>query len=87
MAIAYYPLIVRRVGSGFTAAFPDLPGCAAAGLTVMEAVRNAGDALTGQLRVSAGFYEDIPSPSLLEDVPSGPEGEEVARILVPVEIG
>ena len=86
MALVFYPLIVQRSSEGFNAFFPDLPGCAAAGATVMDAVRNAGDALTGHLRVSVGFYDEIPAPSLLDDGDPGPEGDEVARILVPVEV-
>ncbi|MFN3727772.1 MAG: type II toxin-antitoxin system HicB family antitoxin [Allosphingosinicella sp.] len=86
MTVVYYPLIVHRASEGFIAAFPDIPGCTSTGATVMEAVRNAGDALTGRIRVSAGFYEEIPSPSLLDEVSGGPVGEEVARVLVPVEV-
>ena len=86
MRVVYFPLIVHRAGESFSATFPDIPGCASSGTTVMEAVRNAGDALTGRLRVSAGFYDEIPAPSLLDEVSTGPDGEEVARVLVPVEV-
>ncbi len=86
MEVVYFPLIVHRADDGFSAFFPDLPECRSTGATVMDAVRNAGEALTGRVRVSAEFYDGIPSPSLLDDVPAGPSGEEVARVLVPVEI-
>ena len=86
MTVAYYPLIVHRADDGFSAFFPDLPGCTSAGASVMDAVRNAGDALAGHLRIAAGFYDDFPAPSMLDDVPPGPEGEEVARVLVPIEV-
>lgn len=51
LATLDYPLLVKRSPNGFNASFPDLPGYTGKGNTVMEAVRNATDALAGHLRI------------------------------------
>jgi predicted RNase H-like HicB family nuclease len=85
MATAYYPAIVERAKEGYSVFFPDLPGCASAGASVQEAALNAEEALAGHLIVSAQYGDDIPSPSLIEEIEQDPEVDEVARILVRVE--
>lgn len=85
MAVVYYPAIVERARSGFSVFFPDLPGCTSAGRSVQEAARNAEEALTGHLMVSAEHGDRLAEPSELDSVPADPDVDEVARILVRAE--
>jgi predicted RNase H-like HicB family nuclease len=85
MATIFYPAIVERGRAGYGVFFPDLPGCVSAGTTVQEAARNAEEALTGHLLVSAQHGDPIPDPSELDAVERDPEVDEVARILVRAE--
>ena len=77
-----YPVIVETDAEGdFSAYFPDLPGCAAAGDTIEECFIDAQQALTLHL---AGMVEDgdpLPEPTRLADVKAEPE-VQVADILL-----
>lgn len=86
MTIAYYPAIVERGADGFGVHFPDLPGCTSAGDTLQEAARNAEAALQGHAEVSADHGEELPPPSLLDDVAAEAGVNEAARLLVRVEL-
>lgn len=48
----------------FVAEVPDLPGCMAHGDTLVEAARNAEDAIALWIDVAKEFERDVPSPSL-----------------------
>jgi predicted RNase H-like HicB family nuclease len=85
MAIAIYPAIVERTADGFSVFFPDLPGCASAGVTIQQAALNAEDALTGHLLVSAQYGDEVSDPTSLDELESDPDIDEVARILVRAE--
>lgn len=82
MATAFYPAIIERAGAGFSVFFPDLPGCTSAGETVQEAARNAEEALSGHLLVSAQHNDAIADPSELDAIERDPDVDEVARLLV-----
>lgn len=86
MATAYYPAIIERGSEGYGVFFPDLPGCTSAGDTIQEAARNAEEALSGHLIVSAAHGDKIPAPSELDAIERDPEVDEVARILVRAEL-
>lgn len=78
----YFPAIIERTESGFSAFFPDLPGCCSAGETAQDVAVNAGDALAFHL---AGMIEDgeiLPDPTPLDAIPLDGEGGEVGRLLV-----
>ena len=85
MTTIFYPAIVERGGAGYGVFFPDLPGCVSAGATIQEAARNAEEALTGHLLVSAQHGDAIPDPSELDVLERDPEVDEIARILVRAE--
>ena len=86
MPVRYYPAIVERGREGFGVFFPDLPGCTSAGDTIQEAALGAEEALQGHVEVTAEHGEAIPEPSDLGAISAGPEIDEVARILVRVEV-
>lgn len=85
MATVIYPAIVERAGSGFSLFFPDLPGCTSAGRTVQEAVLNAEEALAGHLLVCDQEGEEVAEPGDIATLPSDPDVDEVARVLVRAE--
>lgn len=82
MATVHYTAIIERAGKGYSAFFPDLPGCTSAGDTLQEAALGAEEALSGHLAVSIEHGDAIPAPSDLEAIERDPEVDEVARILV-----
>ncbi|MBF0192522.1 MAG: type II toxin-antitoxin system HicB family antitoxin [Magnetococcales bacterium] len=90
MSVTFYPVIIEHGytkdgESGFSAFFPDLPGCISAGDSLDETLLNAGKAL--ELHLSAMFRDDeaIPLPSALDAMEPDPEVVEVLRTLVGVE--
>lgn len=85
MATVYYPAIVERTDAGYSVFFPDLPGCTSAGRTVQEAARNAEEALSAHLILSAEHGDSIAAPSELDAIEHDAEVDEAARILVRAE--
>ena len=77
-----YPVIIETDDEGgFSAFFPDLPGCVGAGDTLEDCFVDAGQALTLHL---AGMVEDgeaLPQPTRLADVAAEPD-IQVADILL-----
>lgn len=86
MAIAIYPAIIERADKAFSVYFPDLPGCTSAGASVQEAALNAEEALAGHLLELASHGDAIAEPSCLDSVERDPEVDEVARLLVRIEL-
>lgn len=86
MATVIYPAIIERAGDAYSVFFPDLPGCTSAGRTVQEAAVNAEEALAGHLIESVQHGDQVASPSELGVLEIDPEVEEVARLLVRVEL-
>lgn len=86
MARRIYLGIVERAKDGYAIHFPDLPGCVAAANDLEGLQREAEAALA--LHVM-GLVEDgdaIPAATAPELVPSDPEVQEAARLLVPAEL-
>lgn len=57
-----YPVIIEQAGTGFSAYSPDVSGCAAAGDTREETVRNFQDALVAHFEAMREIGEPIPEP-------------------------
>lgn len=95
MVLRYYPAVITQdegqgPQDGYSAVFPDLPGCVSAGETVQQAAECAAEALSLHiegmieegLQIPLPSSPDAPLPDWLEEVP----GQTVARILLPVEM-
>ncbi|WP_375463859.1 type II toxin-antitoxin system HicB family antitoxin [uncultured Methylobacterium sp.] len=74
-----YAIVIERVGDGYSAYLPDLPGCIATGATIADVTC----AITEAIRVHiAGLQEDgepVPAPTNLIDPRQGlqtPEGDD-----------
>ncbi len=85
MATVVYAAIVERTLNGYSAFFPDLPGCTSAGRTMQEVFLNAEEALAGHLLVSTHMGAELAEPRTIEAIERDAEVEEVARILVRAE--
>lgn len=86
MSHAFYPAVIERAGDGFSVFFPDLDGCVSAGETAQAAALNAEEALAAHLIDMAQRGERAPDPSDIADLPHDPEVDEIARVLVRVEL-
>lgn len=65
----YYPAVVESdENPGFSAFFPDFPGCVGAGDTIEETIRNAKDALSGHIDLMVEDGDAIPTPSTLDEI-------------------
>jgi predicted RNase H-like HicB family nuclease len=58
-----YTVIIERDGDGYSAHFPDLPGCFTQGDTIEEVRANAREALDLYVQVLRKKGEPIPEPS------------------------
>ena len=68
----YVALIDGKAGA-YGVVFPDLPGCAAMGKTMDEALENAGDALRDWIEVTEENGAKIPPPRSLETLRRDPD--------------
>ena len=84
MKSATYTAIVERTRTGFSAFFPDVPGCVSAGRNEREVFANAEQALSGHLAEMVRAGESLPPRS--DETPRDPEVDEYCRILVRVEL-
>ena len=84
MATAFYTAIVERSETGFSAYFPDVPGCVSAGRNQQEIFANAEEALSLHLGEMARAGEIIPGRS--DFIPHDPEVEEFCRFNARVEL-
>jgi len=62
-----FPVVIERTSTGYSAYFPDVSGCAAAGDTEEETRRNFQSALTAHFEAMREVGEAIPEPSTLVD--------------------
>lgn len=87
MTTAIYVAIIEGTqDEGYSAFFPDLPGCVTAAETMLELPAAARDALSLHL---AGMIEDgelLPEPTAIEATAADPEVKEAGRILVDVDV-
>ncbi|MBF0625416.1 MAG: type II toxin-antitoxin system HicB family antitoxin [Magnetococcales bacterium] len=86
MAIWRFLAIIERGSEGFGVTFPDFPGCTSYGNTIQEAAEHAEEALAGHVGLMLADGDPIPIPSDLDDVPIDPEVDEIARILVRINL-
>ena len=64
----YMAVFVPERGGGWSAFFPDLPGCATQGDDLEEAISMAVDALAGHTAVMRDYGERLPEPSSPEQI-------------------
>jgi predicted RNase H-like HicB family nuclease len=84
--VVYVAIVEGSERKGYSAFFPDLPGCVAASDSMVELIADARDALALHLE---GLIEDggaLPPPSALEAIATDPEVIEAGRLLVDAEI-
>lgn len=84
--IVYVAVVEGSEKDGYSAFFPDLPGCVTASNTMLELLADARDALSLHLE---GMLEDgipLPTPATLENIPRDADVVEVGRILIDAEI-
>ena len=62
-----YTVVIERDGDGFSAHFPDLPGCYTQGDTIEEVRLNAREALELYFQVLLEKGEPIPPPSAMSE--------------------
>jgi predicted RNase H-like HicB family nuclease len=55
-----YALLIEKEPKGYSATFPDVPGCFTQGDTLMEVMENARDALEGHLAGLKALGKPIP---------------------------
>ncbi len=68
MAKETYVAMFEVAEDSYGVSFPDLPGCVSFGVTAVEAVRNAEEALSLHLEGMAEDNEPLPEPSSLDDL-------------------
>ena len=66
--IYVYPAVFSYAEDGISISFPDLPGCYSCGWTDEEALRMAKDALGGFLWCMENDGDDIPEPTMLNNL-------------------
>lgn len=84
--VVYVAIVEGSEKEGYSAFFPDLPGCVTASASMVELIADARDALGLHLE---GMMEDgmaLPASSALEAIPTDPEVIEAGRLLVDAEI-
>jgi predicted RNase H-like HicB family nuclease len=86
MPTVFYPAVIERARAGFSVFFPDLPGCTSAGVTVTEAALGAEQALAGHVVETVRHGETLPPPSSIDMLEHDPDVDEIARVLVRVEL-
>jgi predicted RNase H-like HicB family nuclease len=87
MPTVIYPAVARGSrAAGYTATFPDLAGCTAAGVDHADLLSKARDALRAQLTRMAEADQDWPEPTDVEKVAIPPGGGAASVILVDVQI-
>ncbi|RJF78915.1 type II toxin-antitoxin system HicB family antitoxin [Rhodopseudomonas palustris] len=69
----YLALVYKDKGTSYGVAFPDVPGCIAAGDTFEQAIDNAAEALGGHLALLRADGDPIPQPRTIEQLRADPE--------------
>ncbi|MBW8303299.1 MAG: type II toxin-antitoxin system HicB family antitoxin [Brevundimonas sp.] len=83
--VIYVAVVEGDQDRGYSAFFPDLPGCVTAAETMVELPSAARDALSLHLQGMAEDGVAFPEPTALEDIKADAEVKEVGRILVDAE--
>jgi predicted RNase H-like HicB family nuclease len=84
--VIYVAIVEGDQDRGYSAFFPDLPGCVTAAETMVELPSAARDALSLHLQGMAEDGDAFPEPTALEDIKADAEVKEVGRILVDAEV-
>lgn len=84
--VIYVAVVEGDQDRGYSAFFPDLPGCVTAAETMVELPSAARDALSLHLQGMAEDGDAFPEPTALEDIKADAEVKEVGRILVDAEV-
>lgn len=84
--VIYVAIVEGDQDRGYSAFFPDLPGCVTAAETMVELPSAARDALSLHLQGMAEDDVAFPEPTALEGIKGDPEVKEVGRILVDAEV-
>jgi predicted RNase H-like HicB family nuclease len=84
--IAYVAVVEGSEKTGYSAFFPDLPGCATAAQGLAELIANARDVLALHIEGMVEDGADVPSASSIEALPIDKNLREAGRIIVDVEI-
>ncbi len=84
--VIYVAIVEGDQDRGYSAFFPDLPGCVTAAETMVELPAAARDALSLHLQGMAEDGDAFPEPTALEDIKSDPEVKEVGRVLVDADV-
>ena len=71
--MTFYVALIDGESGAFGVVVPDLPGCASAGGTVEEALRNAAEAVRLWRDDARADGEAIPEPRAIEDLRRDPE--------------
>lgn len=84
--VIYVAIVEGDQEGGYSAYFPDLPGCVTASETMLELPAAARDALSLHLQGMAEDGEAFPEPTALEDIKGDADVQEVGRILVDADV-
>ncbi|MDI6624082.1 MAG: type II toxin-antitoxin system HicB family antitoxin [Brevundimonas sp.] len=84
--VIYVAIVEGDQDRGYSAFFPDLPGCVTAAETMVELPSAARDALSLHLQGMAEDGDAFPEPTALEAIKADAEVKEVGRILVDTEV-
>ncbi len=67
MSMRRYPVVIEQTTTGYSVYSPDVAGCAAAGDTEEETLRNFQDALVAHFEAMREVGEPIPEPHTTVD--------------------
>lgn len=82
----YWAIVEGDAHSGYSAFFPDLPGCVSAGDTIEQCIANAGEAAAFHLEGMVGDGEAIPEPTPAQRLEVDDDIVEAARSLILVPL-
>ena len=80
----YIALLRKDAGSDYSVDFPDFPGCVTAGTTMEEARVMAEEALAWHIETMLEGGDEIPAPSLLDEIMADPHNRDAVAFLVTV---
>lgn len=84
--VIYVAIVEGDQDAGYSAYFPDLPGCVTGAESMMELAEAAREALKLHLNGMAEDGELFPEPTALEAVKVPREVKEIGRLLVDIDI-
>lgn len=84
----FYPIAIEAGDDehAYGVIVPDLPGCFSAGETLDEAIKNAKEAITGQIELCVELGHAIPAVSTIEALATHPDYQGYIWALVDVDV-